>query len=583
MKSTGFSHNWLVFVTLLASTWGVTPVFAQTCSRPVAGSTISEPADLRSTGGTLTVELHFRSEASPDGSRIYCYLYQGTSQSPTLRLHPGDVLKLTLFNDVEVSESLSASPGNAHSNHSSAHPAKSCTPDNTMTAFSTNLHFHGMTISPTCHQDEVLHTVVQPHAAPFDYEIRIPGDAQPGLFWYHPHVHGFSNAQVLGGASGAIIIEGIEKQNPMTAGLPERVLVVRDQNLIHPDAKPLATSGVPLLPVLRDAEGDIMNTGTGGGKPARDLSLNFVPVSFPEYTPAVLQIQPDKRELWRLLNASSITYLDLQLLVDNRPQLLGVVALDGAPLPVNPQTRQRVLWMSHILLPPAGRAEFLLGPLRDGTKGSFVTRTVDTGPVGENVPSRPLATLFVRNDAPPTSSAIPPAPEPIHSASAPDPQVPSRPWLGTVAPARQRKLYFTEFPENPSDPNSRTKFFVTVDGQTPAPFDPSSEEPNIVVRQGDVEDWVIENRTRELHAFHIHQIHFLLLEWNSMPLDEPILRDTINVAYWDGQSQQYPSIKIRMDFRDPNIIGTFVYHCHLLEHEDGGMMGTVRVDPPTVP
>lgn len=42
---------------------------------------------------------------------------------------------------------------------------------------------------------------------------------------------------------------------------------------------------------------------------------------------------------------------------------------------------------------------------------------------------------------------------------------------------------------------------------------------------------------------------------------------------------EYPSVRLRMDFRDPNIVGTFVYHCHLLEHEDGGMMGRIRVEP----
>jgi FtsP/CotA-like multicopper oxidase with cupredoxin domain len=118
---------------------------------------------------------------------------------------------------------------------------------------------------------------------------------------------------------------------------------------------------------------------------------------------------------------------------------------------------------------------------------------------------------------------------------------------------------------------------MTVEGQEPKLFDPNDTAPNIVVQQGDVEDWIIENRTQELHAFHIHQAHFMLVEWNGVPLDEPFLRDTINVAYWDGKSGQYPSVKLRMDFRDPNIVGTFVYHCHLLEHEDGGMMGVIRV------
>ena len=140
-------------------------------------------------------------------------------------------------------------------------------------------------------------------------------------------------------------------------------------------------------------------------------------------------------------------------------------------------------------------------------------------------------------------------------------------------------MYFSEKLEDPNNPNSATTFFITVEGQAPAPFDPASSPPNITVRQGEVEDWIIENRSPELHAFHIHQIHFMLLDWNGVPVNEPFLRDTVNVAYWDGASPVYPSVKLRMDFRDPNITGTFVYHCHLLEHEDGGMMGTIRVIP----
>jgi FtsP/CotA-like multicopper oxidase with cupredoxin domain len=132
---------------------------------------------------------------------------------------------------------------------------------------------------------------------------------------------------------------------------------------------------------------------------------------------------------------------------------------------------------------------------------------------------------------------------------------------------------------DPTNPNSATEFYLTVDGQTPAPFDPAAAEPNIIVKQGDVEDWIIENRSTELHAFHIHQIHFLLLDWSGMPVDEPFLRDTVNVPYFNGRMLQYPSVRLRMDFRDPNIVGTFVYHCHLLEHEDGGMMGSIRVGP----
>lgn len=71
----------------------------------------------------------------------------------------------------------------------------------------------------------------------------------------------------------------------------------------------------------------------------------------------------------------------------------------------------------------------------------------------------------------------------------------------------------------------------------------------------------------------------MLLGWNGVPVSEPYLRDTINVAYWDGHSSEYPSVKLLMDFRSPQIGGTFVYPCHLLEHEDAGIMGVIRVEP----
>ena len=549
---------------------------AQTCTRPEPGSTVQNPAEARSQDGVLRLELHFHNEARPDGQQVYCYTYEGVAQSPTLRLRPGDHLHLKLVNDAAGGTETTAM---SHAGHKAAASPKGCTPDQTMNAFTTNLHFHGMTIPPKCHQDEVLHTVVQGRGESFEYSIEIPGDAEPGLYWYHPHVHGFSNGQVLGGASGAIVIEGMENVNPLVAGLPERMLIVRDQNLIHPEAQPVASPRVPPPIVLRDAEGDILNNGTGEGKPAKDLSLNYVVAAFPDYKAAAMVVPPMKRELWRLLNASAITYLDLQLLVDNRPQLLGVVALDGASLRPNPRTHEAVLWMSHILLPPAGRAEFIVKGLREGAKASLVTRAVDTGPAGENDPTRPLAMIEARSDAPATMAVPTVSTEQEHTASQNTRNHQERAWLGSVAAAHERKLYFSETPEDPSNPNSRTKFFITVEGQTPVQFDPSSETPNIVVQQGDVEDWIIENRTQELHAFHIHQTHFLLTEWNGIPLDEPMLRDTINVGYWDGHSPQYPSVKLRIDFRDPQIIGTFVYHCHLLEHEDGGMMGTIQVMP----
>ncbi len=108
------------------------------------------------------------------------------------------------------------------------------------------------------------------------------------------------------------------------------------------------------------------------------------------------------------------------------------------------------------------------------------------------------------------------------------------------------------------------------------------QKPNILVHQGDVEDWLVENRSQEDHVFHIHQIHFKVLEVNGKPVNDNALRDTIDLPYWNGEGP-YPSVKLRMDFRDPDTVGTFLYHCHILKHEDMGMMGVIQVLPPGLP
>jgi hypothetical protein len=160
----------------------------------------------------------------------------------------------------------------------------------------------------------------------------------------------------------------------------------------------------------------------------------------------------------------------------------------------------------------------------------LVTRTVDTGQGGENDPNRALAIDRRRPDARPSRRRA-------CRASTSRCRPPALPWLGNVAPVRVRKLYFSEKLTNPEPtPTAPPTFIITVDGETPKPFDPASSEPNIVVRQGDVEDWIIENRSTELHAFHIHQLHFLLLDWSGVPVNEPFLRDTVNVPYYNGRA-----------------------------------------------
>ena len=401
-----------------------------------------------------------------------------------------------------------------------------------MSPSSTNLHFHGLDLPPTCHQDETLRTLIPP-AGSFEYRIKIPADELPGLYWYHPHPHGFTEPQVLGGASGALIVEGIEKVKPQVAGLPERVLVLRDQ----------AVAGL---------SGDTEDAG-----PGKDISINFVPVLYPLYRPAQMMVPPDEREFWRVLNASADTYFDLQIRFGrtiqevNQPQLMELIAIDGVAIGGESKT-------NHILLGPGARAEFIAATPPPGSYGQLVSLKYDTGPDGAATPYRAIANLVARENAPSVRRI------PLDAGS--------KPFRGLdgVTPARTRILYFSE------DAKAK-KYFITEEGKTPKTFDMHFITPDITVRRGTVEDWVIENRAQEAHVFHIHQLHFQVIERDGKQIDEPMLRDTIDLPYWDGRSARYPSVKLRMDFQNPAIVGTFVYHCHILEHEDGGMMGSIRV------
>ena len=133
-------------------------------------------------------------------------------------------------------------------------------------------------------------------------------------------------------------------------------------------------------------------------------------------------------------------------------------------------------------------------------------------------------------------------------------------------------------PSDPNNPASPTNFFITVDGATPVLFAPNNP-PAITTTQGAVEEWTIQNRTLENHEFHMHQIHFLLLEQNGMPVppEQRQFLDMIQIPYWTG-SGPYPSVKVKMAFSGMDI-GDFVYHCHILGHEDNGMMAIIRVGP----
>ena len=522
----------------------------QVCARFATGSATTAPPELKSQNGVLEVTFKFLTTTDSQGLARYCYITDTGLEAPTLRVNPGDQLIIHFQNDLPAVSATSASDNMAGMKMSlsprTATTSSSSPCNGTMTATATNIHFHGTNTAPVCGQDEVVHTLIQPGQS-FDYNVQIPQNEPPGLYWYHPHPHGFSEGQVQGGATGALIVEGLQNVDPALAGLTERTFVIRDQ----------------LLPASESNDANI---------PAWDLSINYVPVTYPSYTPAVIQTNPTQQELWRVVNSAADSILNLQYVVNGTPQPMQIVAIDGYPI-ASGSSGQTSESETTILLPPGSRAEFVVTTPKVSDQAQLITQNWDTGPDGDFDPTRPIANIESQSGIESVSAgAVKQLPS--HAVRT---RVTRFAALAAATPIAQRNLYFSEVLQDPTNPNSPTNFFITEEGQQPALFD-MNNPPNIVVHSGTVEDWVVQNTALEDHIFHIHQIHFQVLEVNGQPVNDPAVRDTVDLPYWSG-SGPYPSVKVRMDFRDPNIVGMFVYHCHILQHEDAGMMGAIQVLP----
>ena len=508
------------------------------CQRPVAGSVVQNPPALFSKNGVLSANLSFQSVTDSEGRTLYCFMTPSGLENPTFNVNPGDRLKLTITNNTASAPvEMALDPPNCGQHN--------------QTGSSLNLHMHGTNTSPACHSDQVIKTLINAGKT-FSFDFRFPTDEPPGLYWFHPHIHGTVEPMLQGGGSGGVIVEGIEKIQPAVAGLNQQVFIMRDQEL--PEGSPTP----------------------GGNVPSWDLTINNVPISYPAETPAVIQMAQGEQQLWRVSNSSADTILDLQVLYDGVAQNLGIVALDGVPTGSQDgmQTGQ-IVNATDILIPTAGRAEFIVtGPGAGVTNASLMTLNVDTGPDGDNDPQRTIATIQTTSSNASFAAASSETVLPRDTKGA---------WkqrfagLANQAADTTRDLYFSE--DNPD-----SQFFITVDGATPVLFDPNNQ-PAIVTTQGSVEDWTIENRSLENHEFHIHQIHFLVesqdnFEVNGsapLPYIERQLLDTIQIPFWDGNSNDpFPSVKVKMDFEGADL-GDFVYHCHIAEHEDDGMMAIIRV------
>lgn len=457
-----------------------------------------KPAEVRARNHSLSLAL--RAEVGPDGRNSFSF--NGQTEPPVLRVSPGDHLNITYTNDLP------------------AKPRESCAISPCMNM--TNLHFHGLEISPRAPQDDVLDMMAMPGET-LNYNVQIPKDHPPGLYWYHTHPHGESHRQVLDGMSGAIVIEGIERYVPELRGLREQILVVRGREILRdPDADALKQS-VELSPHTCGSESE---------PPQEIFTVNG------RVRPRI-EISQGERQFWRIVNASRDRYLDLDL----QGQPFEIVAMDGVPIAYyDPDHSKHVA--DHALLPPAGRLEAIVtGPAR-GTRGFLRTRCVDTGPQGDPNPAMVLA------DSLPSPGFFPSA------GAAAAGQRPAYKTIDLAAEENVPPRFVATFTED------KNGFYIN--GEKFAADAP----PMVRVKIGSYQHWRIINATEELHPMHIHQTHFLVYSENGRMIPDPVWLDTVNVPYGGF-------VDVIMDFTNPVIKGMSVFHCHLLNHEDKGMMAKI--------
>jgi FtsP/CotA-like multicopper oxidase with cupredoxin domain len=547
--------------------------------------------------------------APPDGLSLtvrqdhdrLCYTNNGSAEAPTIRVRLGSDLTITLRNEIDDPAAIDAVTGPGKLSIATGRVPR--TPEfipvipgmKHHATGATNLHVHGFAVPPVKPQDDVLTICTDPAVGPrrcgqraFTYHFHIPAQMTEGLYWYHPHVHGEVQAQMLMGLTGAIVVEGPQDDARRAAGIEERVLIVRQtQDLDAGRTQPAAMTGALPESQTHKTAAHVPRAGAidtthellcGSNSGIDAISLNGTPIPVGEAEDSALanfEIPAGRRQLWRILNAATDAFLDLGFVDENgKPLPLEVVARDGSSLTDDVGAQLPIAaTLASQFVPPSGRLEVLLRAPPPGVKAYLVTHAVDTGCAGDRLPERRLAVVTSAG-----SVAEPPAVAQV--AQEPRPNL----FSGLMArpTERERVIAMAEYPR--PGLTDQVDFYIVErkPGAVLKPYGMGSP-PAISVRAGTTEEWVIENWTNELHAFHIHQLHFRVLTIDGKPVPERPLLDVVNVPYAEAtgyHSKEGPvrpgRVRIKLYFPE-SLAGDIPFHCHLVDHEDNGMMAVLRV------
>ena len=461
---------------------------------------LPQPELRAATGGVLATSLECQTaEIQVGSSSIRTVTYEGAVPGPTLRLNPGDVLELRLDNRLEDS---GGGMGQGHGNGMMG-----------AVGAATNLHTHGLHVSPTGNSDNVFLNVAAGESQ--DYVIEIPEDHWGGLNWYHPHRHGTVSVQVLGGMAGALIIGGPLDEVQQIKDAREQMLVLQRIQTGPPMIARM--SAMHDNRFLSLAGWDTQFTTNGAVNPT-------------------LTMQPGEVQRWRILNADAIDYFDLAL-VDAEGRTikdgLKFLARDGITLP-------RLESRDSQVMVPGNRFEVLVAAPSSTGRFTLTGRAVP----GFGRPDITFLTVDVSGD-------------PVEM-SLPD-ELPSQ-----LEPIGEAEVTVRKTVKFGSWTNS-----MVVNGES---FQEGPNEMDLEI--GTVAEWTVQNLSDQDHAFHIHTNPFYVVAENGKPLDSPGFYDVYPIPPAKGPDTP-GSITIRM--RPERFRGRIVQHCHILPHEDAGMMGVVNL------
>ncbi|MBY0321043.1 MAG: multicopper oxidase family protein [Reyranella sp.] len=460
---------------------------------PVMDQPLLEPEVRRSANGILQTSLRCAyAYRDVGGVRLYVRSYEAGSPGPTLRMKPGETLKIRLSNDLPPNrDAMPADMSHPHQFNN------------------TNFHFHGAHVSPSGIADNVMRSMAPGET--YDIEIEVPKDHTRGTYWYHPHHHGSADVQMASGMFGAIIVEGDFADVPEIANARERLLV--------------------LTQVVHDSRGMIENFETLFPETAtRFLTVNG------QRRPTIA-MRPGEVQRWRILNTG---YQD-DMLLELEKHDLHFIAYDGIQLGAMETMK------THLIL-PGQRADVLV---QAGGPGTYELRALPYDQ-GHPSPVGPLARVIVAGE--PMNMKLP--------ASLPKP--PLQP-IGDSEITGRRNLVFSGTAPEADAAGHWQEFGFLIDGKK---FNPSRIDQR--VKLGSVEEWTIENtHVHDDHVFHIHTNPFMVTHLNGKPLATPQWRDTAIVERNGG------SLTFRTRFLD--YTGIYMLHCHMMNHEELGMMQTVEV------